>query len=139
LVTKGTYEEYIFKVGSKKLGLDKVILNTNNSSSGKKSEALDSVEINNLLKYGAYHLFEQKDEEKNSLVDEDIEFILDKRTVVVDHSVETPKEIDERTPSLFSKATFAIEGDFEIFNFFFCIKFFFFLQNKKRYKHDWFE
>ena len=104
--------------------MDKVILNTN-TASGKKSEAMDSDEIDKLLKYGAYHLFEKEEgEEKTSLADENIDDILEKKTYVLDHgNDENKEENEERTPSLFSKANFAIEGFF----FFLFIFFLFFI------------
>ena len=95
-----------------KLGLDQAILaNVNDkfgdgvddggrkgSRSGEKSK-LNSEEIEGLLKYGAYDLFNDKaDEASRNFCEDDIDQILKKRSTVL----RTGGSSDDHTPSSFS-------------------------------------
>ena len=106
-ITKGTYEEYMFDVASKKLGLDHVVLNGSTKGS---SATLGTKEIDRLLKYGAYHLNETEGAEEK-LLEEDIDSILQKRSTVVNHDKEEQeKATTNLLGSSFSKATFSVEN-----------------------------
>lgn len=89
LITRNTYEKEMFDRASLKLGLDKAILQKDCSN----------MEIENLLKKGAYHVFD--DEESKKFMEEDLDSIFKNRTRVVKH--------EEK--SVFSKAIFVTNED----------------------------
>lgn len=88
LVTKNTYEEYMLSVASKKLGLEMVVFSGDeeNPLGANASKKLDVKEINHLLRYGAYQLFNTNEEDEkeleNKLLTEDINAILDRATII---------------------------------------------------------
>jgi len=89
LITKGTYEQNMFEIASRRLGLGHAVLDK-----GHKKE------IDKLLRQGAYHAL--RDVEDNKFGEEDIEEILSRSKVMV---------YNEAAGSTFSKANFDCGGD----------------------------
>ena len=89
LLTKGTYEQKMFEIASKKLGLGHAVLDK-----GHKKE------IDLLLRQGAYHALNEF--EDNKFGEEDIEEILSRSKIMV---------YNEAAGSTFSKANFDCGGD----------------------------
>jgi chromodomain-helicase-DNA-binding protein 7 len=89
LITKGTYEEKMFQIASKKLGLGHAILE---KEKGK--------ELDKLLRQGAYHML--NDVEEENFGEEDIDQILSRSKVMV---------FNEAAGSTFSKANFDVDDD----------------------------
>ena len=71
-VTRNTYESYMLDIVSKKLGLESAIMNDD--------DEMKKEDIDKLLKYGAYHLFQEDAEEQKRqehvMLNEDIHSIL---------------------------------------------------------------
>lgn len=111
LVTRNTYEREMFDRASMKLGLDKALLqrmDVSESSSDYlntpgKAPALSKTEIENLLKKGAYGAF-MDDEASNKFCEEDIDQILERRTLVIRHDNTSEKG------SIFAKASFQADN-----------------------------
>eukprot|EP00002_Diphylleia_rotans_P013024 TRINITY_DN2536_c0_g2_i1.p1 TRINITY_DN2536_c0_g2~~TRINITY_DN2536_c0_g2_i1.p1 ORF type:complete len:2293 (-),score=494.09 TRINITY_DN2536_c0_g2_i1:306-7184(-) len=103
LVTNKTYESYMLKRASKKLGLDKAILsNISNQDSTLVTEQLDKDEIDKLLRYGAYQLLDDEDDSAAyKFQDDDIDEILERSTTI---TAEEPAE--SVMSSHFAKASF---------------------------------
>merc|ERR1719509_668787 len=110
LVTKNTYEREMFDRAGLKLGLDKAVLQSMNTSmkgDGKEAPggalggaaALTKTEVEDLLKKGAYGALMDDENAGDKFCEEDIEDILLKRSQVITHQ--------EEKGSTFSKATFA--------------------------------
>jgi chromodomain-helicase-DNA-binding protein 7 len=89
LITKGTYEERMFQIASRKLGLGHAVLDKDR---GK--------ELDKLLRQGAYHMLNDLEEEMFG--EEDIDQILSRSTVMV---------FNEAAGSSFSKANFGVDDD----------------------------
>lgn len=118
LITRNTYEKYMLEIASKKLGLEKAILNQLNDTDGaltdtnktKKTDlsatktGFNDEEIEALLKYGAYHMFSESDVEakkqETMLLEGDIDQILEKAAHVVTY------ETNQSFLNTFSKASF---------------------------------
>jgi hypothetical protein len=96
LITRATYEYYMFECSSKKLGLDQAVLNQIEADN-ENSFVLDKNQLNSLLKFGAYDLTKDDDKAKK-FCEEDIDKILEKATVI---------RTEVAGMSSFSKATFA--------------------------------
>eukprot|EP01117_Protostelium_nocturnum_P017066 TRINITY_DN687_c0_g4_i1.p1 TRINITY_DN687_c0_g4~~TRINITY_DN687_c0_g4_i1.p1 ORF type:complete len:1707 (+),score=771.90 TRINITY_DN687_c0_g4_i1:229-5349(+) len=109
LITRNTYEKTMFDVASKKLGLDKVVLGKAEGGDDAKNgieKVLKKEEIERILKYGAYELFNDNGEEQNF----DLDKILESSKKVDWNAVSEGSS--ESTLSSFSKATFvAAEAD----------------------------
>eukprot|EP01105_Mastigella_eilhardi_P018386 TRINITY_DN424_c0_g1_i1.p1 TRINITY_DN424_c0_g1~~TRINITY_DN424_c0_g1_i1.p1 ORF type:complete len:1922 (-),score=565.44 TRINITY_DN424_c0_g1_i1:97-5862(-) len=132
LISRNTYERYMFERASKKLGLDQVVLNnmcastpgcvspnpavspppgTDPSAAAQLPAPKASIggmsreDINDLLKYGAYDLFRETEAEAASATfcEEDIDQILEHRSSRVVWK-------GDQQGSTFSKATFQVEG-----------------------------
>ena len=117
LITRNTYESFMFEKASKKLGLDRAVLtkmrgangsgnlNNNNSMSNEdlRSTTTDKKEIEILLKFGAYAFLQDDTEDKYD--EEDIDKILQRSSRVIKSS----NDSEEFTPSSFSKASFVSE------------------------------
>ena len=106
LVTRNTYEREMFDRASLKLGLDKAVLQSMNTSMSKtgdpsKSNSLSKKEVEDLLKKGAYGALMDDDNAGDKFVEEDIDQILERRTKVL-----TQDTSDQKGGS-FSKASFA--------------------------------
>ncbi len=87
LITRNTYEREMFDRASLKLGLDKAVLQSMNTSLGnkpaEKSNQLTKKEIEDLLKKGAYGALMDDDNAGEKFCEEDIEDILLRRTTTV--------------------------------------------------------
>lgn len=134
LITANTYERRMFERSSKKLGLDQAVLHDMGSNAElmhqasttstpgeqcklksellilfslqdlKRANTLDKKEIDDLLKFGAYDLFNDKDNEKEKqFYEEDIDQILNRSSKVVWN--ETSAKV-LGAGSSFSKASF---------------------------------
>merc|ERR1712223_803539 len=106
LVTRNTYEREMFDRASLKLGLDKAVLQSMNTSMSKtgnpaQSNSLSKKEVEDLLKKGAYGALMDDDNAGDTFVEEDIDQILERRTKVF-----TQDTSDQKGGS-FSKASFA--------------------------------
>ncbi|XP_031342134.1 chromodomain-helicase-DNA-binding protein 7 isoform X2 [Photinus pyralis] len=101
LLCRNTYEREMFDKASLKLGLDKAVLQSMNTSQGGKESGnrqLSKKEIEDLLKKGAYGaLLDEEDGDK--FCEEDIDMILARRTQVI--------TMESEKGSTFSKASFA--------------------------------
>ena len=105
----------MFQVASKKLGLDCVILGNIGGSKAVSENSVDEISIQKLLKYGAYYLYNETENE--NFDKEDIESILENRSVVIDHSLnkEDPNESSSRSGVRnLNKATFTVENSSDI-------------------------
>ena len=91
LITKGTYEERMFEIASKKLGLGHAVLD---KEKGK--------ELDKLIRQGAYHML--NDVEEENFGEEDIEQILMNRS-------RTRPVFNEAAGSIFSRANFDVEEE----------------------------
>jgi hypothetical protein len=117
LVTAKTYEQKMFMRASMKLGLDQAVLTNmrQGQEGGDKNESskLDKKDIDALLKYGAYDIFkdDEDDSDARKFVEQDIEDILSKRSKVWNQqSAEAKAAQESGQGSLFSKATFAVSA-----------------------------
>jgi hypothetical protein len=116
LLTKNTREKEMFERASKKLGLDRAVLNGSKeleSFSMKESGAtagLDKEELDTLLKYGAYAAYKDDTEDEKMLVEGDIDNILERNSTVIRYDTQTSEEEankqTEKGLLTFSKATF---------------------------------
>lgn len=106
----------MFDRASMKLGLDKAVLGRIDtsgngeddlSSSTSKQPALSKNDIEMLLKKGAYGAF-MDDESSNRFCEEDIDQILERRTMVIRH------DKTEQTGSMFSKASFQADNSHDV-------------------------
>ncbi|KAL7721116.1 Chromodomain helicase hrp1 [Entamoeba marina] len=104
LVSKNTYERYMFERASMKLGLDQAILSNVGSAEPKDNDKLSKEEIEHLLKFGAYGAFKDDDESSKKFCEEDIDKILEQRSSKVVWKGETV------TGGSFSTATFQSEA-----------------------------
>ncbi|XP_050553375.1 chromodomain-helicase-DNA-binding protein 7 isoform X2 [Spodoptera frugiperda] len=101
LICRNTYEREMFDKASLKLGLDKAILQSMNTTQGKEAgiKQLSKKEIEDLLKKGAYGAVMDEDNAGDKFCEEDIEMILARRTQVI--------QMESEKGSTFSKASFA--------------------------------
>lgn len=97
----------MFDKASLKLGLDKAVLQSMNTSQGGKdysaSKQLSKKEIEDLLKKGAYGALMEDDNAGDKFCEEDIDQILQRRTQVI--------TLENEKGSTFSKASFASAAD----------------------------
>ena len=97
----------MFDKASLKLGLDKAVLQSMNTSQGGKdysaNKQLSKKEIEDLLKKGAYGALMEDDNAGDKFCEEDIDQILSRRTQVI--------TIEQEKGSSFSKASFASSND----------------------------
>lgn len=101
LICRNTYEREMFDKASLKLGLDKAVLQSMNTTQGKETglKQLSKKEIEDLLKKGAYGAVMDEDNAGDKFCEEDIEMILARRTQVI--------QMESEKGSTFSKASFA--------------------------------
>ncbi|KAJ3277093.1 choline dehydrogenase 7 [Terramyces sp. JEL0728] len=110
LITRNTYEREMFDRASMKLGLDKAVLQRNAAGndpfdSKSKNSSLSKQEVEELLKKGAYGAF-MDDGAGDKFCEEDIEQILERRTMVIRHDGDS----ENRKGSMFSKASFQADN-----------------------------
>lgn len=101
LLTRNSYEMQMFETASRKLGLDKAVLGTMGDENSKSKNKPTKAEIDALLKYGAYHIF-QNDDDKSAehFAEQNIDSILRNSTRKIHDSSQSDKG------SMFSKASF---------------------------------
>ena len=102
LVTKNTYEREMLDRAGLKLGLDKAVLQSMNTGQGGRdiavSNSMSKLDVETLLKKGAYGALMDDDNAGDKFCEEDIEDILSRRATTITH--------EEEKGSNFSKATF---------------------------------
>ncbi|XP_054164988.1 chromodomain-helicase-DNA-binding protein 7-like isoform X2 [Oppia nitens] len=101
LICRNTYEREMFDKASLKLGLDRAVLQSINSSKANLNDnQLSKKEIEDLLRKGAYGALMDDDNAGDTFCEEDIDHILQRRTQTI--IIES-----EGKGSTFSKASFA--------------------------------
>lgn len=105
LLCRNTYEREMFDKASLKLGLDKAILQSMNTTQGKdgNGKQMSKKEIEDLLKKGAYGAVMDDDNAGDKFCEEDIDSILQRRTQII--------TMESEKGSTFSKASFASSGN----------------------------
>lgn len=106
LLCRNTYEREMFDKASLKLGLDKAILQSMNTTQGGKegnNKQMSKKEIEDLLKKGAYGAVMDDDNAGDKFCEEDIDSILQRRTQII--------TMESEKGSTFSKASFASSGN----------------------------
>lgn len=100
LITKKTYESYLFEVASRKLGLEQAVMNA-----GEKAQMIDR-----LLRYGAYDMFQEqgddeseKEQREGGASTDDIDSILQNAKVI------KYAEDGSQGKNLLAKASFVAE------------------------------
>ncbi|KAI0223821.1 hypothetical protein L0F63_002341 [Massospora cicadina] len=101
LLCANTYERQMFDRANLKLGLDKAVMQKMTAS--ESTSGLSKKEVEQLLKLGAYGAL-LDDDESNKFCAEDIDHILERRSVVVQHE-------GHRKGTAFSKASFSTFDD----------------------------
>lgn len=105
LLCRNTYEREMFDKASLKLGLDKAILQSMNTTQNKDgtNKQMSKKEIEDLLKKGAYGAVMDDDNAGDKFCEEDIDSILQRRTQII--------TMESEKGSTFSKASFASSGN----------------------------
>lgn len=105
LLCRNTYEREMFDKASLKLGLDKAILQSMNTTQkeGGPNKQMSKKEIEDLLKKGAYGAVMDDDNAGDKFCEEDIDSILQRRTQII--------TMESEKGSTFSKASFASSGN----------------------------
>jgi chromodomain-helicase-DNA-binding protein 7 len=101
LVTRGTYELEMLDRASKKLGLDRALLD--GGEVNPKQQPLAAKEIEQLLRGGVYNIANEDDTELENFCRADIEQILEGRSKSF--------QMEAGGDSQFSKATFDVDGN----------------------------
>ncbi|XP_068171397.1 chromodomain-helicase-DNA-binding protein 6 isoform X2 [Antennarius striatus] len=105
LITRNSYEREMFDKASLKLGLDKAILqDINRKGSLNGVQQLSKIEVEDLLKKGAYGALMDEEDEGSKFCEEDIDQILQRRTQTI--TIQT-----EGKGSTFAKASFISSGN----------------------------
>ncbi|XP_060926010.1 chromodomain-helicase-DNA-binding protein 6 [Limanda limanda] len=105
LITRNSYEREMFDKASLKLGLDKAVLqDINRKGSLNGVQQLSKLELEDLLKKGAYGALMDDEDEGSKFCEEDIDQILQRRTQTI--TIET-----EGKGSTFAKASFTSAGN----------------------------
>ncbi|XP_033939117.1 chromodomain-helicase-DNA-binding protein 6 isoform X3 [Pseudochaenichthys georgianus] len=102
LITRNSYEREMFDKASLKLGLDKAVLQDINRKGSVNG--LSKLEVEDLLKKGAYGALMDDEDEGSKFCEEDIDQILQRRTQTI--TIET-----EGKGSTFAKASFVSSGN----------------------------
>ena len=105
LVTRGTYEEHMFRVASQKLGLEQAVMS---NVGGKKDQKLSKEDMDRLLKEGAYALLEDDEGREKGFVEAGIDDILKTRSTKVDSEAASSNTAASALGNGFSKAFFAV-------------------------------
>uniref|UniRef100_A0A670JPR4 Chromodomain helicase DNA binding protein 6 n=1 Tax=Podarcis muralis TaxID=64176 RepID=A0A670JPR4_PODMU len=105
LITRNSYEREMFDKASLKLGLDKAVLqDINRKGSNNGVQQLSKMEVEDLLRKGAYGALMDEEDEGSKFCEEDIDQILQRRTQTI--TIQT-----EGKGSTFSKASFVASGN----------------------------
>ncbi|XP_069508223.1 chromodomain-helicase-DNA-binding protein 6 isoform X2 [Ambystoma mexicanum] len=105
LLTRNSYEREMFDKASLKLGLDKAVLqDINRKSSTNGVQQLSKLEVEDLLRKGAYGALMDEEDEGSKFCEEDIDQILQRRTQTI--TIQS-----EGNGSTFAKASFVSSGN----------------------------
>uniref|UniRef100_A0A3B4AM20 Uncharacterized protein n=1 Tax=Periophthalmus magnuspinnatus TaxID=409849 RepID=A0A3B4AM20_9GOBI len=105
LITRNSYEREMFDKASLKLGLDKAVLQDINRKGSLNGVAqLSKLEVEDLLKKGAYGALMDEEDEGSKFCEEDIDQILQRRTQTI--TIQS-----EGKGSTFAKASFVSSGN----------------------------
>ncbi|XP_059563041.1 chromodomain-helicase-DNA-binding protein 6 isoform X2 [Myotis daubentonii] len=105
LITRNSYEREMFDKASLKLGLDKAVLqDINRKGSTNGVQQLSKMEVEDLLRKGAYGALMDEEDEGSKFCEEDIDQILQRRT----HTITIQSEGQGST---FAKASFVASGN----------------------------
>ncbi|KAG1963214.1 chromodomain-helicase-DNA-binding protein 6 isoform X1 [Pimephales promelas] len=105
LITRNSYEREMFDKASLKLGLDKAVLqDINRKGSLNGVQQLTKMEVEDLLRKGAYGALMDEEDEGSKFCEEDIDQILQRRTQTI--TIQT-----EGKGSTFAKASFVSSGN----------------------------
>ncbi|KAM8914783.1 chromodomain-helicase-DNA-binding protein 6 isoform 2-T2 [Spinachia spinachia] len=105
LITRNSYEREMFDKASLKLGLDKAVLqDINRKGSLNGVQQLSKLEVEDLLRKGAYGALMDEEDEGSKFCEEDIDQILQRRTQTI--TIQT-----EGKGSTFAKASFISSGN----------------------------
>uniref|UniRef100_A0A8C5Q8R6 Chromodomain helicase DNA binding protein 6 n=1 Tax=Leptobrachium leishanense TaxID=445787 RepID=A0A8C5Q8R6_9ANUR len=105
LITRNSYEREMFDKASLKLGLDKAVLqDINRKGNTNGVQPLSKIELEDLLRKGAYGALMDEEDEGSKFCEEDIDQILQRRTQTI--TIET-----EGKGSTFAKASFVSSGN----------------------------
>ncbi|XP_021272635.1 chromodomain-helicase-DNA-binding protein 6 isoform X1 [Numida meleagris] len=105
LITRNSYEREMFDKASLKLGLDKAVLQDINRKGGTNGvQQLTKMEVEDLLRKGAYGALMDEEDEGSKFCEEDIDQILQRRTQTI--TIQS-----EGKGSTFAKASFVASGN----------------------------
>uniref|UniRef100_A0A8C1JVP2 Chromodomain helicase DNA binding protein 6 n=1 Tax=Cyprinus carpio TaxID=7962 RepID=A0A8C1JVP2_CYPCA len=105
LITRNSYEREMFDKASLKLGLDKAVLqDINRKGSLNGVQQLSKLEVEDLLRKGAYGALMDEEDEGSKFCEEDIDQILQRRTQTI--TIQS-----EGKGSTFAKASFVSSGN----------------------------
>uniref|UniRef100_A0AAR2L2M8 DNA helicase n=1 Tax=Pygocentrus nattereri TaxID=42514 RepID=A0AAR2L2M8_PYGNA len=105
LITRNSYEREMFDKASLKLGLDKAVLqDINRKGSLNGVQQLSKMEVEDLLRKGAYGALMDEEDEGSKFCEEDIDQILQRRTQTI--TIQS-----EGKGSTFAKASFISSGN----------------------------
>uniref|UniRef100_A0AAY4EW90 DNA helicase n=1 Tax=Denticeps clupeoides TaxID=299321 RepID=A0AAY4EW90_9TELE len=105
LITRNSYEREMFDKASLKLGLDKAVLQDINRKGGLNGvQQLSKMEVEDLLRKGAYGALMDEEDEGSKFCEEDIDQILQRRTQTI--TIQS-----EGKGSTFAKASFVSSGN----------------------------
>jgi len=93
LITKNTYEMYILKKASTRLGIGEIILG---SQAPTNEEQKEESELDRMLRYGVYHFFLNQNNSNEDLINENIDTILARSKIL------QPPEKNPAVISIFS-------------------------------------
>ncbi|KAF4677207.1 choline dehydrogenase 7 [Perkinsus chesapeaki] len=112
LITRNTYEERMFAVASRKLALEKAVMNglEGQSKKSKSGNLLSAQEMDKLLKEGAYAVAEDNTEEEKKFCAEDFDEIIRNRATTID----TEGSAQQQSWGGVSKATFGTSEGVEM-------------------------
>ncbi|KAG9473843.1 hypothetical protein GDO78_004248 [Eleutherodactylus coqui] len=105
LITRNSYEREMFDKASLKLGLDKAVLqDINRKGNTNGVQPLSKIEVEDLLRKGAYGALMDEEDEGSKFCEEDIDQILQRRTQTI--TIQS-----EGKGSTFAKASFVSSGN----------------------------
>ena len=83
-ITVKTYERRMFERASQKQGLEQAVIRGQQTNGPKKSAKEQKLELERLLRHGAYDLFQDGEAESNSFNEQDIDSILAARSTKIE-------------------------------------------------------